>query len=410
MTPPGGYVQSRLRSEEKETAVTDFDPRADTGIPTEPVGSLPRPSRLQAAYAEYDAGRIDREQLEAEQDAAVRDSIERMEATGSPIVSDGEQRWSSFATYPVTDTLGGTGLAEHLEPTGGQYFAIFADGHKRQLPRLTGGPFRYKNYAADSLRKSIQLASKPMKQAVIAPSMLLLLYPLDEEIPDYPREQFEADLVDECEKDIRQAFAAGASRVSIDFTEGRLATRNDPRNPWTGRGMLPHFIELDNRVLARFSAEERKRIGVHTCPGGDRDSVHSADVDYNDLLPSMFSLNAGYFLMQMASERDRDYVYQLVGRHSRDDADGVPQMCYIGVISPVQPRPERPEEVRDAVVRAANFIPKERLGSTDDCGFSPFSIDEKPSHGSPDYARDVAFQKIANRVEGTRMAAEKLGL
>ena len=124
----------------------------------------------------------------------------------------------------------------------------------------------------------------------------------------------------------------------------------------------------------------------------------------------MFSLNAGYFLMQMASERDRDYVYRLVGQHSRDDAEGVPQLCYIGVISPVQPRPERPEEVRDAVVRAANFIPKERLGSTDDCGFSPFSIDEKPSHGSPDYARDIAFQKIANRVEGTRMAAEKLGL
>jgi hypothetical protein len=61
-------------------------------------------------------------------------------------------------------------------------------------------------------------------------------------------------------------------------------------------------------------------------------------------------------------------------------------------------------------VRAANFIPKERLGSTDDCGFSPFSIDEKPNHGSPDYARDVAFQKIKNRVGGTRMAAEKLGV
>jgi hypothetical protein len=51
-----------------------------------------------------------------------------------------------------------------------------------------------------------------------------------------------------------------------------------------------------------------------------------------------------------------------------------------------------------------------RLGSTDDCGFSPFSIDMKPNHGNPDYARDVAFQKIANRVAGTRMAAEKLGV
>ena len=390
--------------------MADFDPRADTGIPTEPVGSLPRPSSLQAAYADYDAGKIDHAALEAEQEAAVRDSIERMEATGSPIVSDGEQRWSSFATYPVTDTLGGTGLADHLAPTGGQFFAIFADGHNRQLPKLTGGPFRYKNFAGDSLRKSIGLAHKPMKQAVIAPSMLLLLYPLDEEIPGYPREQFESDLVDECEKDIRGAFAAGAARVSMDFTEGRLATRNDPRNPWTGRNMLSHFIELDNRVFERFNAEERKNIGVHTCPGGDRDSVHSADVPYSDLLPSMFQLNAGYFLMQLASERDKDTVYQLVGEHSRDDADGVAQMCYVGVISPVQPRPESAEEVRDQLVRAANFIPKERLGSTDDCGFSPFSIDEKPSHGSPDYARDIAFQKIQNRVDGTRMAAEQLGL
>jgi methionine synthase II (cobalamin-independent) len=390
--------------------MTDYDPRTATGIPTEPVGSLPRPSRLQQAYARYDAGEIGRDQLEAEQDQAVRDSIERAEATGEPIISDGEQRWSSFATYAVADTLAGTGLADNLAPQGGQYFAIFADGHYRQLPRLTGGPFRYKTYAADTLRKSIGWAHTPMKQAVIAPSMLALLYPLDEQVPDYPRDKFEEDLVSECEKDVRQAFDAGAARVSIDFTEGRLSTRNDHRNPWTGRNMLPHFIELNNRVLERFSADERTRIGVHTCPGGDRDSVHSADVDYNDLLPSMFGINAGYFLIQLASERDRDRVYRLIGEYLRDDADGVAQMAYVGVINPLNPRVEGPEEVRDALVRAANFIPKERLGSTDDCGFSPFSIDEKPNHGSPDYARDVAFQKITNRVEGSRLAAQKLGV
>ena len=79
-----------------------YDPRTATGIPTEPVGSLPRSAVLQAAYADYDTGKITKEQLEALQDDAVRDSISRMEATGSPIVSDGEQRWSSFATYPIT--------------------------------------------------------------------------------------------------------------------------------------------------------------------------------------------------------------------------------------------------------------------------------------------------------------------
>ena len=386
-----------------------YDPRTDTGIPTEPVGSLPRPSKLQAAYADYDEGKISKEDLEAEQDTAVKESIENMEAAGSPIVSDGEQRWSSFATYPITDTLAGTGLADNLGP-GGQYFAIFADGHNRELPRLTGGPFKYKTFAADTLKKSIGYATKPMKQAVIAPSMLALLYPLEEEVDGYPRDQFEEDLTNETEKDIRGAFEAGAERVSVDFTEGRLATRADPRNPWTGAGMLPHFIELNNRVLDRFSPEERVNIGIHTCPGGDRDSVHSADVPYNNLLPEMFKINAGYFLIQLASERDKDTVYESIGKHSREDANGVAQMCYVGVINPQNPRVESPQEVCDALVRAADFIPKERLGATDDCGFSPFSIDEKPNHGSPDYAREVAFQKIKHRVEGTRMAAEKLGV
>jgi methionine synthase II (cobalamin-independent) len=215
---------------------------------------------------------------------------------------------------------------------------------------------------------------------------------------------------DECERDIRQCFAAGAKRVSMDFTEGRLACRKDPRNPWTGRGLLPSFVELNNRVLNRFTAEERQNIGVHTCPGGDCDSTHSADVDYADLLPTMFKMNAGYFLMQMSSERDRERVYRLVGQHRRDDANGVSQVCFIGVINPLDVRVETPEEVAEALARAANYIPKDRLGSTDDCGFSPFSIDVKPRHGSPDHARDIAFRKIEARVKGTQIASERLGL
>ena len=378
-------------------------------IPTENVGSLPRSSKLQAAISNYDAAKISKEELEREQDAACSDSIEGMEATGSPIVTDGEQRASSFATYPIADTLAGTGLAENLAPDG-QYFAIFTDGHHRQLPRLTGGPFRYKTYAADYLEKSIKFATKPMKQAVIAPSMLSLLYPLDGEVAGYPRDKFLEDLCNECEKDIRNCFKVGGVRVSIDFTEGRLACRNDSRNPWTGRKMLEHFIELNNRVIDRFSAEERKNIGIHTCPGGDCDSTHSADVDYSELLPNLFKMNAGYFLIQVASEKDKERVYQLCGKYSRSEANGVPQICFIGVIDPLNPTVETPERVCDDLVLASKYIPIERLGSTDDCGFSPFSIDMKPKHGSPDVAREIAFKKIAARVKGTRMASEKLGV
>ena len=77
-----------------------------TIIPTEVVGSLPRPMYLQEAFADYDAGKIDRDTLVAAQDKAAKDSVQRMEETGEVLVTDGEQRISSFATYPIIDTLG----------------------------------------------------------------------------------------------------------------------------------------------------------------------------------------------------------------------------------------------------------------------------------------------------------------
>ncbi len=378
-------------------------------IPTETVGSLPRPMKLQQAFEAYDQGQITFEDLQAEQDDAAEDSIKRLEETGETYINDGEQRESSFATYPITDTLAGTGLADNLAGDG-QYFAIFDDGHHRQLPRLTGGPFRYKTFASEYVEKNKLSTDRPIKQAVISASMMMLLYPLEEELEGYPREQFLDDVVDEVEKDIRQCFAAGAERVSIDFTEGRLANKNDSRNPWTGNDMLQEFIDLNNRVLDRFSAAERKNIGIHTCPGGDCDSVHSKEVPYEKLLTKMFQLNAGYFLIQCASEEDKETVYKLVGDNSRDDANGVPQVCFIGVINPLSPEVETAEQVKDRLVTAAKYIPVERLGATDDCGFSPFSRDEKPNHGSPDFARDIAMQKIKARIEGARMASEELGV
>jgi methionine synthase II (cobalamin-independent) len=378
-------------------------------IPTELVGSLPRPMQLQQAYADYDEGKIAFEELQAAQDAAAEDSIKRLEATGEPIVTDGEQRESSFATYNLTDTLAGTGLADGLAGDG-QFFAIFDDGHHRQLPRITKGPFRYKTYASEYVAKNKQIASHPVKQAVISPSMMMLLYPLEGEIDGYPREQFLEDCVNEAEKDIRQCFDAGAVRVSVDFTEGRLANKNDSRNPWTGKNMLQEFIDLNNRLFARFSPEERKNIGIHTCPGGDCDSVHSKEVPYEMLLEHMFDMNAGYFLIQCASEADRETVYELCGKYRRDDADGVAQVCFMGVINPLTPDVETPEHVRDELLTAAKHIPVASLGATDDCGFSPFSRDVKPRHGSPDFARDVAMEKISNRLQGARMASEELGV
>lgn len=165
-------------------------------------------------------------------------------------------------------------------------------------------------------------------------------------------------------------------------------------------------------VLDRFSPEERVNIGVHSCPGGDCDSAHSSEVPYHTLLPSLFRINAGYFLIQLASENAamRASIHQEIGKHIRRDAKGVKQIAFIGVINPLDPVVETPEQVCESLMEASKYIPKDQLGATDDCGFSPFSIDKKPKHGgNPDFARDVAFQKISARVQGAKMASEKLG-
>ena len=88
------------------------------------------------------------------------------------------------------------------------------------------------------------------------------------------------------------------------------------------------------------------------------------------------------------------------------DAKGVKQVAFIGVINPQNPRVETAEEVCNDLLTAAKYIPKDQLGATDDCGFSPFSIDVKPKHGSPDVARDIAFQKITNRLRGSLVSRQ----
>ena len=68
-------------------------------IPTENVGSHPgRPSYRQPRRIQ----RQDYKRTVKERTGyCVPGSIKRMGATGSPVVPDGEQRASSFATYPL---------------------------------------------------------------------------------------------------------------------------------------------------------------------------------------------------------------------------------------------------------------------------------------------------------------------
>src|SRR5688500_6137361 len=177
-------------------------------IPTEPIGSIPRPRTLIDAVAERQ-GKTDEPALEPLFTDAIRDTIARFEATGSPVVSDGEQRkYHNFWDYCVHGM-------PNMARDGSKI--PFAAGHTRSMPRLIQAPFRDKIRADRYLEVAKRYAKVPVKQAVISPSALSLLYPT-EGISGYSREQFIEDLLAEHVSEVRGCLAQGAHAVQIDFT------------------------------------------------------------------------------------------------------------------------------------------------------------------------------------------------
>ncbi|MBD2702277.1 cobalamin-independent methionine synthase II family protein [Spirosoma sp. BT702] len=348
---------------------------------TEPVGSIPRPAYLQQAMAAFANGDIAQTELDRLTDQAIQETITAFEKTGSPVITDGEQSKPSFATYPIA------GL-EGLLPNG--VVIPFADGHTRQLPVISKGPFRYVQSADTFLKRAKRYTSLPVKQAVIATSAISLLYPQGG-IEGYSQEAFLADLVNEAETEIRNCFNAGAYNVQIDFTEARLALKLDP-----SKQLLRAFINLNNQVLNRFSPDEQARIGVHSCPGGDHDSTHSADISYDELLPLLFELNAGNFYLEYAAEKNKQGVLSAIKESLKPT-----QRVFLGVTNVLDPRVETAQEISELILEAAQVLPIHQLGTTDDCGFSPFADDVST-------ARDIAFAKIKARIDGTALAEKKL--
>ncbi|EFA83101.1 hypothetical protein PPL_03891 [Heterostelium album PN500] len=356
--------------------------KSGISIPTETIGSIPRPDYLLNAMQQFGAGNLTAAELKATMDKATLETIRRLEEIGSPVITDGEQSKPSFVTYAIDGS-------KSIVPGG--VTIPFADGHTRQLPSASG-KFAYTHFASEFLLEAKKLTSCPIKQAVISPSAMALLYP-SSGIPNYTRDQFIADVIDQSVLDIRKCLDGGASSVQIDCTELRLALKLDPSG-----SVLREFVDLINKVLEKFTPAQRALIGIHTCPGADQDATHSLDVDYAELIPTLFKINAGRFYMELAAEIDRERVLSIISSHLRENCK-----VFLGVIDVNDPRVETPEEVRDRVLEIARHIPVDRFGTCDDCGFSPFADDKSTS-------RETAFAKIRARIQGTKLACDMLGL
>lgn len=269
-------------------------------------------------------------------------------------------------------------------------------------------PFRYATFAVEYLRTAQKYTKQPLKQTIIAPSTLSLVYK-ESSIENYSREQFLDDLINEAEKDIRQCLQENVDKVQLDFPEAKLALKWDQ----TGR-LLQELIQINNRLLDRFNDNDKKKLGVHICSGlysifflinlminlfiigNDKGSTYSSDVDYSQVLREVFQLHLKHFYLQLASEEDPDSILLLVSKLIQPE-----HRVFIGVIDPLNHEIEKIEDIRDRVLRAAKYIPINQLGTTDDCGFAPFNDNDT-------ITREKCYEKIRARIEGTKLAEEIL--
>lgn len=352
-------------------------------IPTEQIGSIPRNQNLIDAYKQFKEGKVDLPTLNKLADSETILVMQELEALGCPVISDGEQKkFDGFSRYCMHNSASYS--VEGLD-------VGFSDGHKRVFaPYLNTAPFKYEQAADEFLNFALQHAHVPVKQAVISPSMLNFVYPPGG-IKNYTHEDFINDLIEQHVGEVRRCLDLGAHKVQIDFTEARLSIKYDPSGD-----MLNSFVEIINKCLAHFNDEELQRIGIHTCPGADIDSTHSLDIDYKHLLPTLFKINAGNFYVALRGEQDTKKVLRLIGKVIRPF-----QRVFIGVTNPISDKLETAEDICELILQAAEFIPVEQLGTTDDCGFSPF-IDDQST------CRELVYNKISARLAGTRLAEKQL--
>lgn len=93
-------------------------------------------------------------------------------------------------------------------------------------------------------------------------------------------------------------------------------------------------------------------------------ALHQAISRQDSLNPQLEAL---YDDVALAGEPDRTRVLKIIRQYIKPG-----HRIFIGVVSPIDPRMEHPKEIRDRILEAVRYIPVDEVGTTDDCGFSPF--------------------------------------
>ena len=326
------------------------------------IGSLLRPAPLRQAFRAFHAGEIDEARFVAAQDTAIRDAIKMQQEIGLPVVADGEFRrgsyWSRFVER--TEGLDVADARFHFRDEQGQELAFTA-------PFVSGKVARRNPIALDEFEFLFRHADVLAKVTLPAPSTMHFWRGSRYAAPglySHPRDFFR-DLAQVYRAEIADLAAAGCRYIQLD--EVALAMLCDPavRAKVTADGNDPHeltdlYVEAIAEAIA--GAPDGLAIGVHLCRGNFK-GKYLAEGGYDQIGKALFGCpGITHFLLEFDSARAGDFKPL---RFVAPDKGVV-----LGLVSSKIPGLESIEDLLDRIDDAAQWIEKDRLAISPQCGFA----------------------------------------
>ncbi len=348
------------------------------------IGSWPRPRWMLRAVHDRMEGRLDEAEFQAAADDAVRLCVAAQLRAGVDVLTDGEQRRDSYASFvgglldncqliPLSDLTAMVTDSERFER---ELRALDVPAADVRHPVVYGRLGRSRPLAVHELDFASACADKPVKVALPGPYLLTRTMWLDclTDSPYVTRDDLARDVVRVLREEAHFLLASGAALVQFDepvltevvfgsavgsrsFMCGALSEKLEPAPE------LDFAVDLLNEVVSGLPSE---RLALHVCRGNwTRDESAALSGDYRPLIDVLRRVDVGVLFLEMCTPRAGEAG---VLRALPDD-----RRVGVGVVNQKLDTVERVEDVRGRIAYAIDLFGAERVLLTPDCGFATFA-------------------------------------
>lgn len=417
-TPAAPNLSTEYRVPSTGFALSTGSPALPPAAPAPPIsplsvmgiGSWPRPRWLLSAIHDHVAGRLDEKNFQETADDAVRLCVAAQLRAGVDVLTDGEQRRDSYASFvggildncqlvPITDLLP---YVDDPDEFSRELQALDVPAGDVRHPAVFGPLHRSRPLTLHEFQFLRRISDRPVKIALPGPYLLTRTMWL-ECVSDRvyaSREELAADVVRVLREELFDLLAAGVALVQFDepvlsevvygsapgkrlFMCGALSGKRPADEE------LRFAAELLNQVVAEAP---RERTALHVCRGNwSRNEQIALRGDYGPLLATLGTIRVGTYFLELCTPRAGEW--ELLRDLPQDARIGV------GVVNQKTDRVESVEEIAASIRRAIGLFGRDRVLLNPDCGFATFA-DNPVNSAEIAEAKLAAICQAAERVRG----------